>query len=65
MKTLTLALTAALIAISAVATLPLAPCATEDQETPCYWDAGTQGNGLAHSFIVTPSGAILYTDLKG
>lgn len=36
------------------------PCETEDQSTPCYWDASTRGNGQGRSFIVTTTGRTVY-----
>lgn len=35
----------------------MAPCDTEDgsgpaQALPCYWDAGTAGNGVGHSYWI-------------
>jgi hypothetical protein len=35
------------------------PCATEDGSggpLPCYWNAGTAGNGIGESFTVHPDG---------
>jgi len=54
MKSAIMKLAALAIGIAALAPLtqaPLAPCATEDQETACYWDAPTRGNGQGQSFI--------------
>ena len=41
-------------------TMKYDPCETEDQTTPCYWDAKTMGNGIGKSFIVTESGKTVY-----
>lgn len=30
----------------------LAPCTTEDDPGPCYWDATRHGNGAGRSFVV-------------
>lgn len=51
LKTLTITAIALLVACIP-APLTLAPCATEDQETACYWDAANRGNGLGQTFIV-------------
>jgi hypothetical protein len=34
-------------------------CVTEDSSGPCYWDATKRGNGLGHSFVVTPDQKII------
>lgn len=33
------------------APVTLAPCTTEDDPGPCYWDARTRGNGHGTSFV--------------
>lgn len=53
MKTLAIAAIALVIACIPAPAPTLAPCQTEDQTTPCYWDATTHGNGLGQSFIVS------------
>lgn len=40
--------------------LPALPCATEDAEGPCYWDADVRGNGTGQSFTVDALGRITY-----
>jgi len=35
-------------------------CITEDSSGPCYWDATQHGNGLGHSFLVTPDQKVIY-----
>lgn len=58
MKTLTITL---LALVNAFVSLPtLAPCITEDQTTPCYWDASARSNGNGLSFIVTANNTIIY-----
>jgi hypothetical protein len=59
MKTLTASLIAALALAGGLIAPSLAPCATEDQTTPCYWDAGTRSNGKGSSFIITITGDTL------
>lgn len=39
----------------------LAPCATEDSMTDCYWDADARGNGSGASFVVL-GGTVYYAD---
>ena len=65
MKALLITLTAALLAGSALVAPSLAPCATEDQETACYWDAATRSNGHGSSFIVTITGAVIMLPTEG
>ncbi|USH45907.1 hypothetical protein SEA_VIEENROSE_72 [Streptomyces phage VieEnRose] len=36
------------------------PCRYEDSPGPCYWDAGSFGNGRGHSFYVTPTQRVRY-----
>jgi hypothetical protein len=54
------ALAAALALAGGLIAPSLAPCATEDQTTACYWDAGTRSNGLGRSFVVTLTGDVIY-----
>lgn len=44
------------------ATLPAVPCATEDSPGPCFWDAGSRGNGQGLSFWVDASQVLRYFD---
>lgn len=62
MKTLLSITAAALIAAGALAAPSLTPCATEDSETPCYWDAANRSNGQGSSFIVTITGHVIHTE---
>jgi len=41
-----------------------APCAVEDQTTPCRWDATASGNGVGDSFTVgtSPTGYVVAYD---
>jgi hypothetical protein len=36
------------------------PCATEDSQGPCYWDAQHRGNGRGKSFRVKRDGKVEY-----
>ena len=36
------------------------PCATEDSDGPCYWDASRRGNGAGRSFVVSDDGEVFY-----
>jgi hypothetical protein len=38
----------------------LPPCANEDGPGPCFWDAGTMGNGHGDSFTIDANGVIHY-----
>lgn len=38
------------------------PCAQEDSPGPCYWDAGTQGNGAGRTFWVDAGQHVHYID---
>lgn len=40
-------------------------CAFEDSPGPCYWDAPDRGNGLGHSFYVTPGHRLVRLALPG
>ncbi len=42
--------------------LPSQPCLTEDSKGPCFWDAGTRGNGKGRSFWVDINGGVHYLD---
>lgn len=56
----TLAFTALTAPPAYVAPTPtVAACATED-DTACYWDASTQGNGQGESFYVDANGNAYY-----
>ncbi len=35
------------------------PCAAEDAEGPCYWDASIRGNGNGTSFVVRADGTVI------
>lgn len=39
------------------------PCPQEDSPGPCWWDAGSAGNGGGHSFYVTPDQRVVYSHL--
>jgi hypothetical protein len=39
-------------------------CAWEDSPGPCFWDAGSSGNGRGHSFYVTRAQRVVYGTLK-
>jgi hypothetical protein len=60
MKALTATLVAVLALGAGLIAPSMAPCATEDQTTACYWDAGTRSNGAGQSFIVTITGDVIY-----
>lgn len=36
------------------------PCATEDSDGPCYWDAKVRGNGAGRSFWVDAQQRVHY-----
>jgi hypothetical protein len=38
------------------------PCAEEDSDGPCYWDAQERGNGIGHSFYVTDEQVLVYVN---
>jgi hypothetical protein len=60
MKALTATLIAGLALAGGLLAPSLSPCATEDQDTPCYWNAATRSNGQGSSFIVTITGAVIH-----
>jgi len=39
-------------------------CEWEDSPGPCWWDAGSAGNGRGHSFYVTRDQRVVYGTLK-
>jgi hypothetical protein len=41
-----------------------APCATEDDAGPCYWDAQTMGNGGGESYVVHAGGIVEYSSAE-
>lgn len=38
----------------------LRPCLTENDAKACVWDAKHMGNGLGSSFLLLPSGRVVY-----
>jgi len=46
---------------------PRRPCQEEDSKGPCFWDAGTQGDGHGHSYWVDVLQCVHYLDprIKG
>jgi hypothetical protein len=59
-----LAVTLALSGQAQVCSVPMPPCAYEDSPGPCYWDAGSFGNGVGRSFWVDTSQVVHYLDGK-
>ena len=37
----------------------LPPCAVEDSEGPCFWDAATRGNKTGRSFVAIPDMGVI------
>ncbi|MEU9795033.1 hypothetical protein AB0E27_31310 [Streptomyces sparsogenes] len=44
--------------------LPTRPCAEDDDDRNCYWDAAKRGNGKGYSYYVDRAGNVTYLNPK-